>query len=616
MSEIEKLKKRVERLTEDEARQCNELLDDREVKAISVEELLTRRYSYYIPDYQRGYRWTKQEVDTLLDDIERACNDEEAHCLQPLVVKRGGTDDQGNEELVVIDGQQRLTTISIILAWCEKEGDLNNGTNLIKRPKIKYKTRKDSEQYLDNIAESYKGPTDNKNESTSDFDVTTKKGNIRNGNIDYYNMRNAYKTCVDRRGTSIDKIKNNLLKHCYLIFYKIKCDEKESEVFKRLNSGKISLTNAELTKALLLHDLELHEQVSKAIEWDEMIRFFEKDDFWYYICNEPEDERYKQTRLDFLIEIIADVQNIGDRYCSFRRLYNDVRKNVTNREEVWDKITHAYHIMKSWYEEAPSKDINYRSLYHLVGYLIKCSFKTTGQLVKQYKSSNRKQFKKHCIDCIKENLKIKKGTTDVGNANSEKEALEDIISTVRYGINNDLIKQLLLLMNISTLERNSSENSRYPFSLHVKNEWTLEHIHARNEKETQKRLMKYKEIIRTRRINLLGDEHDTEWERCIQTFESMYSDDKFDYETSIGNLALLPKEINSEFGNAPYQEKREMIAEICSHAGDKIIPICTRYAFFKYYTPNDESNIIWDGNNARDYTLAAINLISEYLQLK
>src|SRR5438552_322948 len=68
-------------------------------------------FRYRIPAYQRGYRWTSQQVTQLLEDIrDFAQRDnpqpEEFYCLQPLVLKAHG---DGSYE--VVDGQQRLTTL-------------------------------------------------------------------------------------------------------------------------------------------------------------------------------------------------------------------------------------------------------------------------------------------------------------------------------------------------------------------------------------------------------------------------------------------------------------------------------------------------------------------------
>ena len=72
---------------------------------------------YWIPAYQRGYRWDRLQVTQLLDDIWDFIQASEEkrrtsfYCLQPLVVRK--LEDGGYE---VVDGQQRLTTIFILLS--------------------------------------------------------------------------------------------------------------------------------------------------------------------------------------------------------------------------------------------------------------------------------------------------------------------------------------------------------------------------------------------------------------------------------------------------------------------------------------------------------------------
>ena len=59
---------------------------------------------FVIESYQRGYRWSKDEIEHLLEDIDEM-PDGQNYCLQPVVVKNR----DGVYEL--IDGQQRLTTL-------------------------------------------------------------------------------------------------------------------------------------------------------------------------------------------------------------------------------------------------------------------------------------------------------------------------------------------------------------------------------------------------------------------------------------------------------------------------------------------------------------------------
>ncbi|MGP5089960.1 GmrSD restriction endonuclease domain-containing protein [Brachybacterium tyrofermentans] len=81
--------------------------------------------SYVIPDYQRNYSWTADEIDRLLDDVlsARSATQEDTcavgdagYFLGNLVTTRhGGSKTTGTEAWEVVDGQQRLTTLFIIL---------------------------------------------------------------------------------------------------------------------------------------------------------------------------------------------------------------------------------------------------------------------------------------------------------------------------------------------------------------------------------------------------------------------------------------------------------------------------------------------------------------------
>ena len=83
---------------------------------------LKRVEHYFIPSYQRGYRWTKLNVLALLEDIDAFLQKQSAgatiqsYCLQPIVVVEQ-QDAEGERIWEIIDGQQRLTTLYIILTY-------------------------------------------------------------------------------------------------------------------------------------------------------------------------------------------------------------------------------------------------------------------------------------------------------------------------------------------------------------------------------------------------------------------------------------------------------------------------------------------------------------------
>ena len=115
-----------------------------------VNKLINKKF--YVPTYQRGYRWDVKQVEDLLNDLYEFKNTAntsagEFYCLQPIVVKKNG------EKYEVIDGQQRLTTILIILKYLNQRRTYS----------IYYATRPGSEEFLDKISDRAKEQIVDKN---------------------------------------------------------------------------------------------------------------------------------------------------------------------------------------------------------------------------------------------------------------------------------------------------------------------------------------------------------------------------------------------------------------------------------------------------------------------
>jgi uncharacterized protein with ParB-like and HNH nuclease domain len=92
-------------------------MDKSQLLIKSINDLLKEQF--FVPSYQRGYRWTPLQVTELLNDIwdfHRKDNKakEEFYCLQPIVVTKH------NSEWELIDGQQRITTIYLILQYLKQ----------------------------------------------------------------------------------------------------------------------------------------------------------------------------------------------------------------------------------------------------------------------------------------------------------------------------------------------------------------------------------------------------------------------------------------------------------------------------------------------------------------
>ena len=267
-------------------------------------------YRFFIPSYQRGYRWTPQQVNDLLDDIWEFTRKEkktknEFYCLQPVIVA------PANNNYSVIDGQQRLTTIFLILLV------LNDIRKILKNEKIftiEYETRKGSAEFLKNI------------------DISLKEENV-----DYYHICEAFETINQWFDSRPETIKLDIL-NCLLrddssgnnvkiIWYEIDSSVDPINIFTRINMGKIPLTNAELVKALFLRqenfytDQKINDanvcrlrQLEMATEWDNIEYSLWKQEFWYFLTNGGNNP---DNRIEFIFDLIANKSN-SDKFFTFR----------------------------------------------------------------------------------------------------------------------------------------------------------------------------------------------------------------------------------------------------------------------------------------------------------
>ena len=281
----------------------------------SVRGIIDKKINFNVPAYQRGYRWNKLNVTDLLDDLLEFMQDDSSgkfYCLQPLVVKK-----IGENRYNVIDGQQRLTTILIILKYLENLLKEENGIDEIYT--LGYETRKDSKDFLQNIA--------------------SKTQDESNQNMDYFCMYQAYEAIKswfeNKNASELLEIFTNSKDdkyHIEFIWYEVEDNEDEVKIFARLNSGKIPLTNAELIKALFLNIRNLktrsapkecseNEIITKQIEiskeWDEIEYTLQDDDFFKFLTKND-----YPTRIELLFEILSGVKNTElDRYAIYRHFF-------------------------------------------------------------------------------------------------------------------------------------------------------------------------------------------------------------------------------------------------------------------------------------------------------
>ena len=164
--------------------------------------------TFYVPSYQRGYRWGEDEVLRLLNDIYQ--NGKKNYCLQPVVVRK--TENRYES----IDGQQRLTTLYLIYRY------MKNVNPFFSDPAFDliYETRENSADFLKSI------------------DLTK-----RNENIDFWFIANAYETIrkwfEEDMQIRVLHVFEYFKEDVKIIWYEVGENEDAISLFTRLNIGKI-----------------------------------------------------------------------------------------------------------------------------------------------------------------------------------------------------------------------------------------------------------------------------------------------------------------------------------------------------------------------------------------
>ena len=607
-----------------------DLLKKNKLDTVTVFDLMNNHF--YIPDYQRGYRWTAIEVTKLLEDLEdyfdkfaKDPKSNDFYCMQPLVVYFN----KNKNAWEVIDGQQRLTTMYLILN--QKRKRLEEDYSGIELFSLSYQSRPDSQQYLESIDPA-------------------KKDN----NIDFYHIYHANEIItpfLSRTPLGSGRFFDTLLNAnnaenkptVKFIWYDVTEEIENGQIspeekFSNLNIGKIGLTNAELIKALFLHNVSSNESEALRIstEWDNIEHALQDDNFWAFIYGKN-DGKYA-TRIEFLFDIIQKKSPAETNdYFTFNKYTDKIKETAPMRpaldvvKELWKEVSDKYHLFKGWFED--------KKLYHIIGYL---------------------RYKKVSISDI-ETIYYDPENEDMPAVYSKlkEKALKDTqeveLRSLTYKDDHKTIFDLLTLFNILSIIDCEKESVRFLFSDFYGHSWDIEHVRSQTPKnldgegrkdwiacnleyfsginynqattdENGKTIYRYHESFDLYKKDIAKAEHRDAViagytaERICQelldlfltktdiTETSIYKmlygqvfgqDDLFAYEDNIGNLVLLDQGTNRGYKNAFYPVKRKWIHRR-EREGIYVLP-CTRNVFSKNYSNMIFDLMNWNNHDAEAY---------------
>ncbi len=636
-----------------------------------VSELLTGNYHFTIPSYQRGYRWESgdginpneesKQVDDLLNDLTRFITENTSqkanYYLQPLMVKPRKSNITGEWEWEVLDGQQRLTTILLILKCLNEKLMANNPLALFtiyydNRPMLDY-----SKITYDSSSPNHDYPLPNSNQDS--YFVRKAKDRIEKWYIDEISTDSQKQDDLKKALFYPDSSRNGknaspTLRVLFIWYNAAPVTAaltvtpnriKDIEVFNRLNKGKIGLTESELIKALFILCLKKHGSSSGSTltietlvrKFDDMERKFQDDNLWKMIS--PRKKEY-QNRLDLLFDFIRESDTTSKEKRSYLYFYKKMNPlpGISDLELLWNDIKFHFDKLCKWHEDA--------HFHNYVGYLVECGKSISAINLEIRKSS------KSAIEVLKDMVKglfVEKEK----NSNKWKAIDFDDLGDLNYKEHSDIIKKTLLLFNVVACDK---YGQKFPFNSYRDYSYDIEHVNSQTDNPIEQIEDKIEWVVdqafpclkddrlemdmatqqwtqsadTARKLILEGiallkhfkksgnkdiGEKFKPYRKRVESYyaygdpnvlDSIISADR----DSLGNLTLLNSSINREYKNALFPNKLKTMKR--SDQEGVYIPLCTKYMFLKYYTKTQNTTsafnmMRWRKEDQEDY-LEAIKL--------
>ena len=626
----------------------------------AIPELLGKWY--FIPEYQRGYRWESKQVKRLLDDLLVYFKDKNGkadfYCLQPVVLKECDQDtitDNGLNTLEgtwyeVIDGQQRLTTIRIICSVF----DAINGTPGVNTFHIRYSTR----SKMDGIYDTLK----------AQFDPSAKGWGLvidgpKYANLDSVYIYNAAQTVV--KWFNEDLSRKNIFgtyfyqaqgedKSIQVVWYE-DCGKKDArDLFNEINDLTVKLSCSELIRSLFLSmdaryectlnlggieddvkkKLQAQDKVNRqryvATKWDEMEHRLSDPRMQAFITHHK--PKGLRNNIELLFDLISQ-KNAGkqvekrDPLYTFIHFNDDMEKS--NASVVWQKVEQYYSRLCGWMED--------RDYYHKIGYLSTICGDDSAiiELLDYAERHKKKELNDELDRRIRKSLERRPDVT---------------LSSLSYNNKTDYeyIRKLLFLYSVE-LNRKMRSQEFFPFELFEKlSDWTLEHIHAQNSEclpQNDSKLWSAwaRDNAETLKSLKFSPDHDAERVQLVKELETAAerfdaSDEAYTHKTvtalfdkvtmlynkvdsdkdiqkpkpvhQLSNMALLQLGPNASVGKSAFAVKRIKI--IAMRNSGMFFPIGTLNVFQKAYSKNQQL-YEWSYRDRRSYMASLKWTLRDYV---
>lgn len=500
--------------------------------------LIRSGMKFIIPKFQRDYSWDSEQWDDLWADIETMLNEGTDHYMGYLVLQTSNT-----KSTIIIDGQQRFTTITLIILSAIKS---------IQKLANKGLEVDDNKKRIETLMSTYIGNIDpisleydnililNRNNNAYYKDYIVKLGDLKLRNTSY--TEKLMKKCFEwfeqkingkySTGREYAQFIETIVENLYFTIIKVNDEMNAFRVFETLNARGVQLSSADLLKNYLFS------LVDNTSEHPERVNILEEK--WTKLTT--------NVRAEKLPDFIRYYWNSKNKTVRSNDLFKVLRNNIKEDRSVFELIndmlaySDIYMALKNesddlWNER--DKVQEYVSLLNIFNLKQPISM-----LMAAYKYLSNEDFERVLCDAIV--VSFRYNVICGKNPNDIEKVFNDI--AIKISNNNTYDKNLLSKIYVND------------------NEFTVSFINkvfpenARNNKIIKYILGKYERFKGGLRDVSIVSELDTIEHIYPQHPNEEWNDDNLDSLIyRLGNMCLLEKKLNNNIGNKRYAEKVEVL---------------------------------------------------------
>ncbi len=582
---------------------------------------------FNIPEYQRGYKWTVDNIIQLLEDLKgfKQNSSDEFYCLQNITITK--TNINGHSCFNVIDGQQRLTTLFILISYIQR--NMSNKVLSAESNILRYSIREETDKFLREsiLTGDYWNDVEYKPATKDQYYIAE----VAKAVAEWFNINNLEERTI--------------LDHLKLIVNKVESGEEET-VFASLNGGKVDLDGADLVRAILItraakqkypsliSEKTLHQianddinlninikvsslgkinefRVKLGIELDMMNNWWSDRKVRSYFeqllpnrISQNKSFKYSEYPIDLLyyafFEAYKDkLATHGNTDLDLRIFENGIDKDGeggNDHLEFYKEVKEFHLTLVDWYNDD--------EIYNLLGYLMynyKSASVSFAMLWNEWKlTESKSDFKSKLKRIIREQLALAFPESDDSTDIADKLILlrKSITNIAENWYVKDFIIRFLPLLDLIP-EKKTVGNS-------------VRTIFKRLNPDYFKCNQEDKEHVRSQ-TRQIAEENMTEEDRLALEEENRQG------INSIGNIVLLKASINRSYGNVELVKKMDRIAREHIMNDTYIRPHTLNVFLSKLQTLKDngisEDSVFWSEEDIVKTVKAIDSSLTDYLEL-